>query len=279
MSENKKYKCSFCIKEYESNMSLWRHKKNKHNNENDVEIIPPSNIIINNQTCKYCYKQFYNTKNRWRHEKLNCKIFKKLEMKKNQHNSEITNITNNNIQTQNNNINTQNNIQTQNNNNNININNTINISLNALGCEDVSILNQDEIEQVINKGLVNIVKLVELLNFHEDRPQNHTYCTTNLNNKYLSAVNTETNEIEMKSKNDIFDKVIRYALNHCDMLKEYITDKNKKSVFTDRIADLENKLPIDLRKNKYYDELNILSYNKRKLIQQTWSDKLKLLNI
>jgi hypothetical protein len=254
MSENKKYKCSFCVKEYNSNMSLWRHKKNKHNNDNDVDISPPPNIIINNQMCKYCYKEFYNTKNRWRHEKFNCKIYKKLELKKNLQNSEITNITNNNI---NNNINTQNNnCQIQN-----IINNNINISFNALGHEDVSVLNQDEIEKVINKGLVNIIKLVELLNFHEDRPHNHTYCTTNLNNKYLSAVNTETNEIEMKSKNDIFDKVIKYALNHCDMLKEYITDKNKKSIFTDRIADLENKLPIDLRKNKYYDELNILSYN------------------
>ena len=255
MSEPKVYTCFFCNKEYQTYMGLWKHKKTKHPNE-----IEPSNN--NNLICKLCKKEFSNYRNRWRHEKSYCKVNKL-------NNSEITNITNNNIN--NNNINTQNNnCQIQN-----IINNNINISFNALGHEDVSVLNQDEIEKVINKGLVNIIKLVELLNFHEDRPQNHTYCTTNLNNKYLSAVNTETNEIEMKSKNDIFDKVIKYALNHCDMLKEYITDKNKKSIFTDRITDLENKLPIDLRKNKYYDELNILSYNKRKIIQQTWSDKLK----
>jgi len=249
MTENKKYECSFCFKEYNSYMGLWRHKKNKHINE--VEIIQPINITNNNQTCNYCNKQFYNTKNRWRHEKNNCKIKKNLD---NTNINNNTNIINNNINTQNN---TTNNIQIQ----NIN-NNTINITFNALGCEDVSILNQNEIEEVINKGLVNIIKLVEFLNFNEKHPQNHTYCTTNLNNKYLSALNIETNEIEKKSKNDIFDKVIVYALNHCDMLKEYITDKTKKSIFTERIENLEKKLPIELGKNKsYYDALNTLTYN------------------
>jgi hypothetical protein len=254
-------KCALCDLNFKTRAGLWKHKNNKHNIEIEVEY---------KNKCKYCNKQLSDRFSKWKHETRTCKN-NPIIIKTNE-----SNITNNiNTQNNNNNINTQNNIQNQ----NININNTINISFNALGCEDVSDLSQDEIEKIINKGLVNIIKLVELLNFHEDRPQNHTYCTTNLNNKYLSAVNTETNEIEMKSKNDIFDKVIKYALNHCDMLKEYITDKHKKSIFTDRIADLEKKLPIDLRKNKYYDELNILSYNKRKLIQQTWSDKLKSFNI
>jgi hypothetical protein len=154
MSTPKIYKCVFCNKEYTSYMGLWKHKKVKHTNE----IEPTDNN--NNLMCKLCKKEFSNYRNRWRHEKSYCKFNKT-------NNIETKNITNN---IQNNNIKTQTNIQTQNNNNNININNTINISLNSLGCEDVSVLNQDEIEQVINKGLVNIVKLVELLNFHEDRP-------------------------------------------------------------------------------------------------------------
>ena len=63
------------------------------------------------------------------------------------------------------------------------------------------------------------------------------------NLQLASALNIETNEIEMKNKHDIFDKVIKYALNHCDMLKDYITDKTKRSIFADRILDLEKNLP------------------------------------
>jgi hypothetical protein len=261
MTELKKYNCKFCDKEYETYMGLWKHIKNKH--KNTTELLKENKIIEINQICKSCKKTFSHSKNRWRHEKFNCKVNKL-------NNSEITNITNN-IQTQNNITNNITNIQN---------NNTINISFNALGCEDVSILTQEQIEEVINKGLGNIIKLVEFLNFNEKHPQNHTYCTTNLNTKYLSALNTETNEIEKKNKDDIFDNVVRYALNHCDMLKEYITDKHKKSIFSDRIQDLENKFPLDIKCKKYYHALNVLSYNKRKLVQNTWDEKLKeILNI
>ncbi len=262
MTELKKYNCKFCDKEYETYMGLWKHIKNKH--KNTTEILKENKIIEINQICKSCKKTFSNSKNRWRHEKNNCKV--------NKLNNTITNITNNNI--------TNNNITNNNITNNIQNNNTINISFNALGCEDVSVLTQNEIEEVINKGLGNIIKLVEFLNFNEKHPQNHTYCTTNLNNKYLSALNTETNEIEKKNKIDIFDNVINYALNHCDMLKEYITDKTKRTIFAERIEDLEKKLPFDLKSKKYYHALNVLSYNKRKIVQNTWDEKLKqILNI
>ena len=252
------FTCSECNLEFKTKSGLWKHNNKKH-------------IIENKNACKYCNKELSDRFSRWKHETKTCKKNPDLIKYKQSQNINTNNIiTNNNI--------TNNNIQTQN--NNIQNNNTINISFNALGCEDVSILTQNEIEEVINKGLGNIIKLVEFLNFNEKHPQNHTYCTTNLNTKYLSALNTETNEIEKKNKDDIFDNVVRYALNHCDMLKEYITDKNKKSIFSDRIQDLENKFPLDIKCKKYYHALNVLSYNKRKLVQNTWDEKLKeILNI
>jgi len=248
-------KCVICDLNFKTRAGLWKHNNNKHNIE-----------IENKNQCRYCNKELSDRFSRWKHETRTCK--KNTNIIKNITNNNTTNnITNNNI--------TNNNIQ-----NNINIqNNTFNITFNALGHEDVSILTQEQIEEVINKGLGNIIKLVEFLNFSENHPQNHTYCTTNLNNKYLSALNTETNEIEKKNKDDIFDNVIRYALNHCDMLKEYITDKKKKSIFADRIEDLEKKFPFDRKCKKYYHALNTLTYNKRKMIQKTWKDNLNLLDI
>ncbi len=37
-----------------------------------------------------------------------------------------------------------------------------------------------------------IISLISLLNFNQEIPENHTFCTTALNDKYISTINTET---------------------------------------------------------------------------------------
>ena len=258
--EEKSFICLLCNKEYSSYMGLWKHKKTKHNEIEKKEI--------NNKICKYCNKEFSDRRNRWRHEKTICKI--KSETINNSNNTNNLTATNN----SNSNI-VQNNIQNQN-----NIKNQhqhINITINKLGCEDISILSQDNIEEIINNGLDCAIKLIELINFNKEHPENHTFCTTNLNNKYTSVLNTETNEIEKKLKIDVFDKVLFYALNHIDMLKDQITDKKKKKKFTEKIQELELKMCNNDKSYKkiFIEQLNAISYNNKKIVSNTWDNYLK----
>ena len=253
---DKKYLCEFCDKQFDTRAGLWKHSQNKHKENNDIKK--------SNNICKYCDKDFSDRKARWRHEKQNCNK-----------NPELNNssIINNNLSAKNNSSIIQNNIQTQNNIQNQNIN----ITINQLGCEDISILNQENIEEIINQGLDCILKLIELVNFNKDHPQNHSFCTTSLNNKYASVLNTETNEIEKKRKIDVFDNVLKYGLNHLDMLKDKITDKKKKQYFVEKIDKLIDKMHGKDKgyKKIFVEQLNAISFNNKKLITQTWDNYLK----
>lgn len=241
------FSCNMCNLKFETKSGLWKHNK-KH---------LPDTEVNKKHLCKYCEKELSNRHSRWRHENQTC-----------QKNPEIN--TTNNAQTINNAHTINNNIQTQNN-TNINNNNTINITFNQLGHEDISILTQDEIEEIINNGLNCIIKLIEFINFNKAHPQNHTICTTNLNNKYTSVLNTETNEIEKHRKEDIYDKVLSYALNHIDMLIDRITNKKKKKYLSKKIMELEKNIFGDVKYKKIFmEQLNALSYNKHKIIQDTW---------
>jgi hypothetical protein len=275
MNTEKIYSCLLCKKDYTSYMGFWKHNKSKHpqkNTQDKIEKVIDKPIEIqveNSQTCKYCGKEFYNYKNCWRHEKYNCKINKNNKIIQSKNNQIIEN--QNNIQTQ---IIENQNIQNNNIQNN-NITNNINITFNKIGCEDISILNQDEIEEIVDNGLNCVIKLIELMNFNKEYPQNHTFCTTSLNNKYVSTLNTETNEIEKQRKVDIFDNVLRYALTHIDMLKDNITNSNKKKEFDNKINDLYKIIGDTSYRKIYHEQLNVLSYNKRNIINNTWEEQLK----
>ena len=256
--DEKIFICLTCEKEYSSYMGLWKHKKTKHNEIEKKEI--------NNKTCKYCNKEFSDRRNRWRHENNSCKLKSETTDKSTNINSNNTNSHNTNSNNTNSNI-VQNNIQNQ----------TINININKLGCEDINVLTQDDIEEIINNGLDCAIKLIELINFNKEHPQNHSFCTTSLNNKYASVLNTETNEIEKQRKIDVFDKVLVYALNHIDMLKDKITNKKKKKLFTEKIKELENNIYGKDKGHKkiFMEKLNALSYNNKKIINETWDNYLK----
>jgi hypothetical protein len=189
--ESKQYCCLFCDKEYSSYMGLWKHKEKKHKKiepeKNIKQIVTP-----NNKICKYCNKEFSDYRNRWRHETQYCKL-------NNTQNNTNLEINNSGTGSQNKSANVNSTFNDNSNNTNIQ-NQTINITINEIGKEDVSDLSQDEMELVINNGLGCLITLIELLNFNKDRPQNHSFCTNNINNKFASKINTETNEIDVETK-------------------------------------------------------------------------------
>jgi hypothetical protein len=239
------YKCNQCNIEFKTNSGLWKHNKNKHIN----------NILINIYKCKYCDKELSDRHSLWRHENKTCK--KNPELNK----TEILitnqfNISDNGVVNQINNK----------------INNNVTINFNAIGKEDILALNEKQKEEVLNDGLNSIITLIKHLNFNKDIPENHTFCNTNLNNKYISALNTKTNEIEKHRKVDYFDRVLFYSIAHLKKLNETIEDYVKQDDFEKKIVEIEKYIYLNPEHKKIYGEqLNLLSYNKKNMIQNTWN--------
>jgi hypothetical protein len=184
--------------------------------------------------------------------------------------------------------NKNNKIITTNNNNNINNNNisntnngTVNnITINQFGKESISTLSIKEIKQLIknNNYLVDVIKM---LNFNEKYPQNHNFCNTSLEGKYISVLNSETNKVEKYNKSDFYDKVLCNSFDKMDNLSVILEfDKEMKENIKEKYKEhLDNKL-INIRdvfftdklyKKHYKTNINELSYNKKNLVLDTWS--------
>ena len=243
-------KCTICDNEYNSYFTMWRHRKLKHADmdKNNVKIVPTDS------KCKHCNKEFSNKHNLLRHENNSCK--KNQELIKT-----IINVNDNN----NSNINI---IQNQTN---------ITINFNSLGNENVLDLTEKQKEEIINDGIDGIITLIKHLNFNKDIPQNHLFCTTNLNNKYMNALNLENNKIEKIRKFDFFEKVFKNSLKHMKTLNNTIKDIDIQDKFEKKIADIENRIfnylePFHMK--LFHDDLNILSYNQRDIVRKTWEDSL-----
>jgi hypothetical protein len=250
--ENKIYECLICNKEYSSYYSMWRHKKIKH-----IDEIKKDDDT--NNVCKYCGKILSDRKSRWRHENKTCKKNLELIKKNNPNNNyNITKSKNCSI------------IQNQTNNNIVN--NNITVNFNDIGKEDVMELTEEQREQIVKDGLNSLTTLVKFLNFNKDLPQNHTYCNTNLNNKYISTLNVDTKEIEKKRKIDFFDKILIYNLAHLKSINNHISDAVKQDDFEKKIMIIEKYIYFQPEQRKMYiEEINAICYNKRKDIQNTWN--------
>lgn len=246
-----KYKCKKCNIEFKTNSGLWKHNQSKHIND-----------IIDEKTfkCKYCNKQLSDRHCLWRHENKVCKLNPEL----------IKNITNININKNNDsNISV---IQNQTNNNN-------NITINFISFENQNVLDlkEEQKEEIINDGIDGIITLIKHLNFNKDLPQNHLFCTTNLNNKYVNSLNLETNKVEKVRKFEFFEKVFKNSLKHMRTLNNTIKNTTIQDNFEKKIADIELKIfnyiePV--HQKIFHEDLNILSYNQRNIVKKAWEESL-----
>jgi hypothetical protein len=237
---------------------MWRHKKLKHQNIKEENIkeenIKEENIKEENHfNCKYCEKELANRHSLWRHENKVCKK-----------NPQIKNIITNQFNISDNGTVNQ-------------INNNITINFNSLGNENVLILTEKQKEEIINDGLNSVITLIKHLNFNKDIPQNHTFCTTNINNKYVNALNLETNKIEKIRKFDFFEEVFKKSLKHMKILNKTIKDCIIQDEFEKKISSIEQKIFNYLEPDHmkiFHDDLNILSYNQRDIVRKTWEESL-----
>ena len=281
MNNDGTYRCEICNKLYASYKSLWNHNKKYHlpvvNNgqhlvNNGQHLVNNSQHLVNNNknTCNYCNKI------------LSCKQSKSVHQKNCKYKNIL--ITNNNNTINNNTINIINNNNNNNNNNNTINNNTIinnKIIINKIGNENILEIPVKDVLKIFKDEFFSIQSIIELLYFNENLPQNHYFCTTNLESNYSSIYNTDAQKIDKSRKKYLFEEILNNSYNKLKLLygayKNRFSYKRQQKIET-RIKEL-NELNIaffstKVKKN-YVKSINVLSYNNKDLIKSTWVGKAK----
>ncbi len=258
------YSCEKCNLKFKTYNGFWKHNKNKHND-------PATNTDTTyKHKCSYCTNTYKHKQSKWAHERT-CKAskevnFETLQKELNEVKTELDRVKNK--------------PATIINNNNIN-KGTINRGpvynfLTKPGEENINMLSETEIEYIMEQEMNCLITLVELVNFNEKHPENHSFCNTALNDKYISTMNTETMTIEKQRKKDFFDMTLSNGIRNMKLLYEKMGAKAKKTPkaikYKETIDNLTEFVLINNKGKKTYVELmNILTFNKRHIPQLTWS--------
>jgi hypothetical protein len=252
------FNCTICNKIYKSYQSLWNHNKNFHIN-NGVDNKQPVVKSDKKSECKYCSKQLADRHSKSKHEKI-CKkkdenILKQQiekltheveKLKKKSGSKKIINYIGS--------------INSMNNSNN----NTMNIC--KPGDENINLLSTDEKKYIMSQGLNSIVSLVDHLNFNEKIPEHHNFYVSAINDKHVNAIDYTTKSIVKKSKKDLFDEILFAHMNKLESINKTINYKDFNTIY-DKLRAF-----IFLKKGKkeFFNQLNMLSYNKKNMIIKTW---------
>ena len=255
------YFCSLCNKNYKSYTGLWLHNKktetnnketnNKESDNNKTEI--ETNKIF---PCRYCNSNYKFKQSRWKHEQV-CKnetisLKKQIEI--------LTKKVDDLSKTR----------QTVTINNNTN--NTI--IINGIGKEDISFLSLEDKQNIMKAGLNSIFKLIEKLNFNTNKPENHNFCVTSINDKHASVINPDNNKIIKAEKSSLFDTV---AINNFKKLESIANNPDftdsENNLYNNEISKLKDMLFINSNGLKiFHSEINLLSYNNKDMILDTWKN-------
>ena len=247
------FECVICNVKYKTKSGLWKHKSTRHN---DIKV-----VLDNYFFCCKCNKGFKHYQSRWKHEKsCETKEMTILKEKFKQLKNEVNELKNKPSVI-----------------NNYTTNNTLNnkkiIINNSPGLESIAHLSIDQQRSIMNKGLSSLMYLIQTTNFNSDSPEYHSYCVTALNDKHASMIDVKTNSIIKTEKNELFDKIL---IGNIKKLEAMCTNNefghNEREVYRLKLETLKNLLFQNKRGlKKYYNELNLLSYNNKDLIIETWT--------
>jgi len=265
------YSCDQCNKNYKTYQSIWNHNKKFHNNQN-IQITTKERKYI----CIKCNKLFTRKDNMKNHMNNICKNKQELD-KVEQMTLEIVELKNElrEIKTG---TKPDSKIVEINNINNGIINNNI-IYINKPGTENLLELTKDEIKEIFNKDITCILSYIEKVNFNDRLKTNHSFCTTNLGGAYLSVFDTNNSKIKQNRKKFFFDDIINIAVSKIEELyklyKSYFTIEKQNNIEETliKINELKN---MDMNKRIYKEmlkQLNILSYNDKNIVENTWNNK------
>jgi hypothetical protein len=236
------YLCKNCNKEFNSRQSKWYHEKNCKKTQNDkeeYELLEKLMQHIDNMA------------------KTQEKLIKEIDELKKSNN--ITNTTNNNAK-------------------NINNGKIINhVTINAPGHEMMS-LTKDDVENFLNENIMSVIAYIEKTNFNKDKQYNHNFCTTNQNGKYLLHYDMESASIKSAKKKYFYEKVINNAIQKIENSYNKHRSKIKKTKQEDyddiikRLKEIKNYDFNNKILKSLYDELNLLCYNSRNIVLDTWNN-------
>lgn len=266
-------KCKKCNKEYKSKSGLWKHqlKCNKHKQIPNLEVKMDVKLEDKKEDkkeyiCMYCSKSFGTNFNKNRHQN-NCQMKNVITELKIDFNNKIESLKKD----------IENKANSKVYNKFIN-SGTINskITINKIGYESLELTN-DEVRKIFNKEVEGLLTFIEFANFNERLPNNHSFCSTSLESKYLSKYNVEEKTIQKDRKKYYFDQVINKAIDNLDYLytkfKTIFTSNQQKQI-EEKLINIKNIKSYDLN-SKFIKELinhlNLLSYNKKDLVMNTWN--------
>jgi hypothetical protein len=271
------------MKDYDTYNGLWKHNKKYHSKNTSSDKPndkpdkpndkPDDKPDIKTYKCPKCENVFVHYQSRWKHQR-NCNNIIKKDVEEKDKEMQLIKSKLYKLEKK---VNKK---VINNNNGNIYNGNVVNnnITINKIGSENLLDFNDNEITMIFNKELEGIITFIELLNFNERLPQNHSYCTTSLESKYLSKYNEETKTIEKDRKKYFFDKLLNTTIDRIQILY----NSNKKKFTKIKQKQIEENIT-NLKTLKNYDynnkilkeminKMNLVSYNKRKIIQKTWNE-------
>lgn len=305
---DKNYSCESCKKNYKSYVGFWKHNKAHHplmcnskesyakkninknvtpnvtpvtpckNNEITDDIICKESVNINksvnvlNETNKYkcvnCNKDFKYRQNKYKHQ-LNCNE-NKIAHIENKLQIIESKLEASNIHSVNNIVNNYNYNNTINNTANF----TSNININKVGSEDINELTYDEVKTIFRTHTNCLITLINTLNFNERLPNNHSFCVTSLDGKYVSVYNTDKNSIEKRTKKNFYDEIFNTSIDTMHKIFNSIKNKVSKKKATNLESMIQDVKMLVIEnskiKNTYNNELNLLSYNNRDMVLNSW---------
>jgi hypothetical protein len=248
------FECEICNAKYKTRSGLWKHTSVYHSVNQKVEL-------EKNFFCSKCNRGFKHYQSRWKHEK-SCETQEMTVLKEEfkQLKEEVKELKNKPSVI-----------------NNYTTNNTLNdkkiIINNTPGSESIAHLSVEQQRGIMNKGLSSLMYLIQTTNFNVDSPEYHSYCVTALNDKHASMIDVKTNSIIKTEKNELFDKIL---IGNIKKLEAMCSNKefghNEREVYRLKLESLKDLLFKNKRGlKKYYNELNLLSYNNKDLIIDTWA--------
>ncbi len=220
-------------------------------------------------SCNYCAKIYKHRQTKWKHEKV-CQQ-KKMTMDKMADLEKCINEMKTELETVKSKPSTViNNV----NKGTINKSNIYNF-LTKPGEENINVLSEKEIEYIMDQEMNCLIALVEMINFNEKYPENHSFCNTSLSDKYISTINTETLTIEKQRKIDFFDRTLNNGIRNMKLLYDKLSPMVKKTAkarnYKHTIDNLTEFVVVNNKGKKTYVELmNVLTFNKRHIAQSTW---------
>lgn len=165
--------------------------------------------------------------------------------------------------------------------------------INKTGSESLSDLSKQDIKEIFDKNIDSfgiVLKhtnisgsgdgtFIKKINFNENLPSNHSFCTTNLEGLYLSVFDESKSKITKDRKKYFFEQLFCITINKMKELYEVNKSpfkKEKQEQIEDTLKRLGELKDTDMNTKIYKEmikKLNMLSYNDREIVQETWKNK------